>query len=199
MGTKSLTALPVLLALSAPLAAAQWYIQPGQVGRTLIALATVGALTLIYRAVPVRATDDATRQRACRDIQTGLFFATLIVDGALGAKLAAAFGLLHDVEFSQRATMVLLGAFIATTGNAIPKTLTPLASLRCDPARVPAFHRLAGWTWTLAGVGLMVAWLTLPASVAGPAAVILVTASAAIIATGILVLRRSRRPRTAEV
>ena len=31
------------------------------------------------------------------------------------------------------------------TGNAIPKTLTPLAALRCDPARVQAFNRFGDW------------------------------------------------------
>ena len=60
--------------------------------------------------------------------------------------------------------MVILGAFIVATGNALPKTLTPLSVLRCDPApaRAQALHRFAGWAWVLTSPALSVAWLALP-------------------------------------
>ncbi len=53
--------------------------------------------------------------------------------------------------------MAIAGLFVAFMGNALPKTLTPLSRLQCDPGRVQAFQRFAGWTWVLAGVGYAIA------------------------------------------
>ena len=87
--------------------------------------------------------------------------------------------------------MAILGLFIAFTGNTLPKTLTPLSRLRCDPSRMQAVQRIAGWTWMLAGIGYAFVWLVAPIEVAKPASTALVVAALLIVLTQMLRLRRS--------
>ena len=58
--------------------------------------------------------------------------------------------------------MVVMGAFLMATGNAIPKTLTPISVYSIDPARLQRLQRRAGWTFALAGAALAIGWLALP-------------------------------------
>ncbi|HEX3987222.1 MAG TPA: hypothetical protein VHX13_11510 [Acidobacteriaceae bacterium] len=51
---------------------------------------------------------------------------------SLGDRLALASGVSSIPDFALRAVMAIAGAFLAFTGNAIPKMLTPLASLGSD-------------------------------------------------------------------
>jgi hypothetical protein len=94
--------------------------------------------------------EEAARRDAGGSVRSGIVTAGLVLVISLGAKFAVAIG----------------GAFLAVTGNAIPKTFTPLAALHCDPAKVQAVQRLAGWIWTLAGLSVAIAWLTLPINLA---------------------------------
>lgn len=112
-------------------------------------------------------TGRTTRQGA--DIKRSLVFAGIIVLVAAGTRLAAAAGVLGapSAGWSQRLTMATIGAFLMVTGNAIPKTLTPLGALSCDPAVVQSFQRLGGWTWALVGLVVAITWLVLPLSLAG--------------------------------
>jgi uncharacterized membrane protein len=89
--------------------------------------------------------------------------------------------------------MAIMGAFLAVTGNAIPKTLTPLASLQCDSAKVQAVQRLAGWIWTLAGLAVAIAWLTLPINVAEAMSYLLLP-SAILVTVGQAVWLRRAKP-----
>lgn len=99
------------------------------------------------------------------DIRRGLIFAGLIMAVAGGAKIAAAHGILGS-GWPERAMMAVIGAFLMATGNAIPKTLTPLSACSCDPAALQRLQRQAGWTFTLAGAGLAIGWLALPVPLA---------------------------------
>ncbi len=124
---------------------------------------------------------EARRGFGARDLRTGILFAALMLAVSAGARLAARAGVAGADAFGDRAHMALIGAFIAWMGNTIPKRLTPLDRLRCDPARAQAFFRLAGWIWVLAGLAMIGAWLALPLDVAGfvtltvvPAAMLLV-------------------------
>ena len=81
---------------------------------------------------------------------------------ALSLKLAAALGAAAHDDLAERATMVILGAFIVATGTRCPRP-TPLSVLRCEAAvRAQALHRFAGWAWVFTGLALSVAWLALP-------------------------------------
>lgn len=112
------------------------------------------------------------------DIKRSLLFAGIIVLVAAGTRLAAAAGVLGapTAGWSQRLTMATIGAFLMVTGNGIPKTLTPLGAVSCDPAAVQSFQRLGGWTWALAGLVLALDWLVLPLSLAGTLTFVIVGA-----------------------
>ena len=163
-----------LLLLGAALAGANWYLQPQ---RTVYW--AVAAIFIICMAVVLLVIS----RRDANSIRSGIVFAGLILVIPLGLKLATALGAIDHADFSKRAMMAIIGAFLMSTGNAIPKTLTPLSVMRCDAAKAQAFHRFAGWTWVLAGLALAAAWLTLPVSLADrvtfvvlPAAILIITA-----------------------
>jgi hypothetical protein len=135
--------------------------------------------------------EEAARRDA--GIRSGIVTAGLILVISLGAKLAVALGAVHYGDIALRATMAIAGAFLAVTGNAIPKTLTPLAALHCDPARVQAVQRLAGWTWALAGLAVVIAWLTLPINLAEAMSFLLLP-SAILVTVGQAVWLRRAKP-----
>src|SRR5262249_60077958 len=102
-------------------------------------------------------------------------------------------GILADATWPQRLTMVLLGLFLMSMGNDFPKTMRPLASLTCDPARLQRFQRLVGWTWVATGGVLAFAWLALPVSVAQPVTIWIIGTGTAVVGVSILRLHRERR------
>jgi hypothetical protein len=120
-------------------------------------------------------------------------FAGLILVIVLSMKLATAMGVIEDADLSRRATMAILGAFFVVTGNAMPKTLTPLSALQCDAARVQAFQRFAGWTWVLTGLAFAIVWLVLPVDLAKPVSLVLLTSGMLAIVWQVVRLRRTRQ------
>ena len=119
-------------------------------------------------------------------------FGALLMVVPLAVTLAHAYGLIDDPDSGRRASMIILGAYLVVTGNALPRMLPPMSSMPGDGVRVQAFHRLAGWTWVLCGLGYAVAWLALPIGAAEPVSMAVVVA--AIIVT-IVQLLRLRYPR----
>jgi hypothetical protein len=65
-------------------------------------------------------------------------------------------------ELANRLLGVLLGVVVVVYANAVPKALTPLARLRCDPATEQALRRFTGWSITLGGAAYAVAWMIAP-------------------------------------
>lgn len=200
---------PALLVLSAVLAAASWYLRPERPMAAAVAALVVGLMTIALLFAPRRATNasipltegpstaltaSVARRETADSIRSGIVFAGLMIVCSLGAKLAAALGAVGDSgDLSRRATMAILGAFLVFTGNAIPKTLTPLAALQCDAARVQAFQRMAGWTWVLAGLALAVAWLALPLRLAETTSLVLLPGAMLIIGALLVRLWRARQ------
>jgi hypothetical protein len=182
---------PALLVLSTLLAAANWVVQPARAWAWAVTLAfhvcMVVALVFAHR----RAGNEAQR-RAGDAIREAIVFAGLMLAIPLSAALAVRLGVIHDTDLSKRMTMVLVGAFFAFTGNAMPKTLTPLSALQCDAARVQAFQRFAGWTWVLTGLGFAIAYLVLPLDVAKPISMVLLMTGMLLVAVQLLRLRRTR-------
>jgi hypothetical protein len=133
---------------------------------------------------------DSTRHRDRNEIRNALVLAGLMLAIAMLARLAASLGWAAASELSSRASMAVLGALFVLTGNAVPKTLTPLAAMKRDPARVQAFRRYAGWTWVLTGVAYSLAWLALPAKLAANATLVVLPLGTLLVALGWLRLHR---------
>jgi hypothetical protein len=166
---------PFLLAVSAVLAAANWYLAPERIRSwmtALVALAVMGLALWVMR----RASNREVR-RAADSIRTGIIAGALILAVSLSVKLAQGLGGLDDGDVAQRLTMVILGVFFMFTGNAIPKTLTPLSAMQCDGARAQAVQRFTGWALVLSGLAFAIAWLVLPLDIATPVSVTFIFAA----------------------
>jgi len=186
--TRHLTA-PALLALGIMLALGNWYLQPERAlawASTVILLGGMAVALLLVRR------HDLVRRGTGDSIRSAVVFAGLMLVIPLSTKLAAAMGAIADADLSRSATMVLIGAFFVYTGNALPKTLTPLTALQCDAGRVQAFQRFAGWTWVLTGLAFAIAWLVLPVYLAEPVSTTLLLVGTLMVVSQIVLLRRTR-------
>ncbi len=137
--------------------------------------------------------DSPTPRRLAPELRNGIVLAALMVLVPLTLKVAARNGWNDLHHLSDRSLMVLLGAYIASIGNSIPKRLAPLAAL-ADPARAQSFARFAGWTWALTGTVFALCWLVLPLDAAGTSTFIVLPAGIALIALRCLGLRWTRQP-----
>jgi hypothetical protein len=182
---------PALLVLSILLAAANWVLQPARAWGWAVTLAFLGCMTVALVFAHRRAGDE-TQRRAGDSIRQAIVFAGLMLAIPLSATLAVRLGVIHDTDLSKRMVMILVGAFFAFTGNAMPKTLTPLSSLQCDAARLQAFQRFAGWTWVLIGLGFAIAYLVLPLHLAKPVSMVLLMTGMLLVVVQLLRLRRTR-------
>jgi hypothetical protein len=130
-----------------------------------------------------------------RPIAWSLFFAGLMLAAPWGARQLIAAGAIDDPTLPTRLTMAIFGVFVAFSGNAMPKMLTPLASTRCDPGVVQAFQRFAGWTWVITGLVYSLAWLLLPKDAAQPISVLVLLFGTALVAMRLVRLRWLRPAR----
>jgi len=181
-----------LIALNTLLVAENWYLRPQSAGAWLVVLLVLIGMTLAL-VLSREPEEETARRDAGSSVRSGIVTAGLILAISLGAKLAMALGAVHYGDIALRATMAIVGGFLAVTGNAIPKTLTPLAALHCDPAKVQAVQRLAGWTWALAGLAVAIAWLTLPINLAEAMSFLLLP-SAILVTVGRAVWLRRAKP-----
>ena len=185
-------AAPAVIGVSAVLLVGNWYLRPDRAASWAVAAGTLVVMTLAFVFSRRLSARDALRH-AGTEVATAVIFGGLIVVAALGAKLAAALGLLHSGDLSKRMTMVLTGAFLASAGNLLPKTLPPLVEGRCDVAVAQSLRRFIGWTLTLTGLGFALAWLVLPLGLAAP--VSLVVGALGVLTTAGQIVRVGR-PRT---
>ncbi len=181
----------VLLALSTLFTMVNWYLRPERAMAWSMSAALLGVMSVALLIESTRLTSDGARRSAGAAIRGSVGVAALIMCLSLAVKLVEALGLTTDPDWSRRASLMGMGVFLMFMGNSMPKTLTPLAKMRCNPASVQAFQRFAGWTWVLTGLGFSIAWLVLPLSVAKPV-------SMALLFTGMfLILARMARWRWA--
>ena len=139
-----------------------------------------------------RSSRDAASVRSVASVTGAVAFGALMMIIPLALTLAHAYGVVDDPDGGRRTTMIILGAYLAMTGNAIPRKLPPTSSMQCDGARVQAFQRLAGWTWALCGLGFATAWLALPIDAAEPVSTALVVAAMVVTIVQLLRLRKPR-------
>jgi len=182
---------PALIALNTLLLAENWYLRPQSAGPWFVVLLLLIGMTLALVLVSREPKGETARRDA--GVRRGIVTAGLILAISLGAKLAVALGAVHYGDIALRATMAIGGTFLAVTGNAIPKTLTPLAALHCNSAKVQAVQRLAGWIWALAGLAVAIAWLTLPINLAEAMSFLLLP-SAILVTVGQAVWLRRAKP-----
>ncbi len=130
-------------------------------------------------------------RRIAPELRNGLVFGGLMLMIPLAAKLSPGLGWGSREGLADRSLMVLLGLFIASIGNTIPKRLAPLAGLH-DPAQAQSFYRFAGWTWVLTGLALGLAWLVLPLGSARTATFVVLPLGIALIALRCVSLRFAR-------
>jgi hypothetical protein len=193
ISSRAVSALPLI---GIALALANWNARPDAAW----AWAAVIVMFLVMVAVRWRSqlafrrsSGDAVSIRSFASVTGGVAFGALMMIVPLAVTLAHAYGVVEDPDSGRRTTMIILGAYLAVTGNAIPRKLPPTSSMRCDGARVQAFQRLAGWTWVLCGLGFATAWLALPIDSAEPVSMALCVAAMIVTIVQLLRLRKPRQ------
>ena len=190
---RAAAALPLI---GIALALANWNARPAAAWAWAAAIVIFVVMVALQRRSQLalsRSQGDAASVRSVASVAGAVVFGALMMIIPLALTLAHAYGLVDDPDSGmQRTTMIMLGAYLAVTGNAIPRMLPPTSSIPCGGARVQAFQRHAGWTWVLCGLGYAMAWLALPIDAAGPISMALVVT--AMIVT-IVQLLRLRKPR----
>jgi hypothetical protein len=98
--------------------------------------------------------------RTASPIAHGLVVAGLIIAASIALALASP-EYVSDT-LARRLLGGLLGVMVVLYANQVPKALTPLARLRCDPAKEQALRRFAGWALLVGGLGYATAWMFAP-------------------------------------
>ena len=159
-GRVSHAALAAVSALVAFTSAWMWHLQPERIllyglTGTMIPVAWVGMLLYERRGSRTGGARTAHASKA-------LAAATALLAASLVMALVEGLGILNG-ETADRVVGVGIGILLTLIGNTVPKALTPLVKLRCDPADVQAFRRFAGWTFVLTGIAYASTWLVLTA------------------------------------
>ena len=192
ISSRAASALPLI---GIALALANWNARPDAAWAWAAAIVMFLVMVAVRRRFQLafrRSSGDAVSIRSFASVTGGVVCGALMMIIPLAVTLAHAYGVVEDPDSGRRTTMIILGAYLAVTGNGLPRMLPPMSSMPCDGARVQAFQRLAGWTWVLCGLGFATAWLVLPIDAAGPVSMALCVA--AMIVT-IVQLLRFRKPR----
>jgi len=184
--------VPVVIGLTAALAGWTWYLQPDRTRSSVAILLMLGVMVIAGRGASWLSQREPSRRDIREPIASATLFAASMIGVVLAIDLAILFGLLGDADLSRRASQIILGAFFVFTGNAMPKTLTPLATLKCNGARVQSFQRFAGWTWVLTGLSYSIAWIVFPIELADPVSLTLLIGGMVAIVTRMILLRRRR-------
>ena len=168
-----------LLSMSVVTALGNWYLRPE---RSYAWAASLAVMAVMAVALLVAGRRWAFVPQCARNsVGQAVSLGSLVMLVPLLAKLGQGLGLLEEADFARRFTMASFGILLVVVGNAMPKTLQPLARMTCDVAAVQAFQRFAGWTWVLTGLGYTFVWLALPLTIAKPI-------SLAVLLTGMLMV-----------
>jgi prepilin signal peptidase PulO-like enzyme (type II secretory pathway) len=192
ISSRTVSALPLM---GIGLALANWNAQPAKAWAWAAAVVVFIVMVVVRRLSQLmlsRSSRDAASARSVASVNGAVVFGALMMIIPLALTLAHVYGVVDDPDSGmRRTTMIMIGAYLAMTGNAMPRMLPPTSSMPCAGARVQAFQRFAGWTWALCGLGFAMTWLALPIAAATPISMSLVAIS--IIVT-IVQLLRLRQP-----
>lgn len=120
-----------------------------------------------------------TRTSTLSPVLRALIGAALILAASAALNLASPDHI--SPELAQRLLGALLGMVVAVYANAVPKALTPLARLKCEPAAEQALRRFTGLALVLGGIGYAAAWLLAPIGSARPLAMVLLAGALSIV------------------
>jgi uncharacterized membrane protein YeiB len=177
------------------LALANWNAQPDAAWKWSVAIVVLVVMVIARHVLQLalrRSSGDAASERTFASASSAVVLGAVMVVIPLAVQLAETYGVLNDPDSGKRTVMIIIGLYLAATGNSLPRLLPPVSAMQGNAARAQAFQRLLGWTWVVFGLGFAIAWLVLPIDAAGPVSVALV--AAAFIVTMVQVIRL-RKPR----
>ena len=185
----------VLPLIAIGLALANWNAKPAAAwawAAVIVISVVMVAVQRLTQLASSRSPGDAAWVRGVASVAGAVAFGASMMIIPLALSLAHAYGLVDDPDSGMRRTnMIMIGAYLAVIGNAMPRMLPPTSSMPYGGARVQAFQRHAGWTWVLCGLGMAMAGLALPIDAQTPISLALV--ATAMIVT-IVQLLRLRKP-----
>ena len=130
-----------LLSMSVVTALGNWYLRPE---RSYAWAASLAVMAVMAVALLVAGRRWAFVPQCARNsVGQAVSLGSLVMLVPLLAKLGQGLGLLEEADFARRFTMASFGILLVVVGNAMPKTLQPLARMTCDVAAVQAFQRFA--------------------------------------------------------
>jgi len=65
-------------------------------------------------------------------------------------------------ELARRLLGVMIGVVVIIYANRVPKALSPLIRMRCDPAGEQAVRRFTGWSLAVGGAAFAIVWMFAP-------------------------------------
>ena len=114
-------------------------------------------------------------QTSLTSISRGLIIAGVFLGVAMTLKILAPDHISPDL--ARRMMGVLMGMLVLIYANTVPKALSPLIQMRCDPTEEQEIRRFTGWTLVLGGAGYAAAWVIAPMQYANTVATILLGAA----------------------
>ncbi|HVN07812.1 MAG TPA: hypothetical protein VMV61_02500 [Patescibacteria group bacterium] len=184
---------PALLGVGAVLVAANAYERPERIAPWAAAGGLLAGMALALVFASRGSLENAKRRRFAESVRSGIVFGGLILVFTLSMTLSKALGAGETNNTSERVTMAIVGAFLVFTGNAIPKTLSPMPADAAYAGSVQALQRLAGWTWVLTGLAYALGWLVLPRTLAEPMTFVLLPTAMLFILFQLFRLRRAKQ------
>jgi hypothetical protein len=176
------------------LALANWYAAPARVWAWTAVIVIAVVMVAVQRfsqRTSNRTPGDAASTRSADSITSGVVFAALMMIVPLALTLAHTYGYGDKPGGGMLRTIsIVAGAYLALIGNAMPRMLPPTSSMPCSGARVQAFQRRAGWTWTLCGLALAVTGLALPIGAQTPMTFALVATAMTVTIAQLVRLRK---------
>jgi hypothetical protein len=187
----------LLPAIGIALALANWYARPAAAWAWAAAIVMFLVMVAARRRSQLavrRCSADAASVRSRASVNGAVVSGALIMLVPLAGSLAHAYGVVDDPDGGKRITMVILGAYLVVTGNALPRHVARSSSMQCSGARIQAFQRFAAWTWVIGGLGFATAWLTLPIDAAAPVSVAVMAAAIIVTTVRLFQLRKPQQP-----
>ena len=169
--TRAVLALPqawttFAVLLVAALSLSGWWLMPAR-WPLWVTMAALLPVLWGYVELMQGGTLPAEREQIMRWHRTVFAVVGLLLALKLAPALAIASGLL-DAEWgplSQRIRWIAVGVAWTIWGNYLPKLLSPWPTAS-EPFAWQRVHRFVGWVFSMVGVGISLAWLTLPIELA---------------------------------
>ena len=119
----------VLPLIGIVLALANWHARPDAAWAWSAAIVMFVVMVAVRRHSQLafrRSSGDAASVRSFASVTGAVVFGALMMIIPLAVTLAHAYGVVDDPDSGRRMTMIILGAYLVVTGNAIPKMLPPV-------------------------------------------------------------------------